>query len=93
MRNEHKNRSKLMVLAVSILLVVCIPFVFDLKIITSEVEFRGFPFDWLTIYRTDGYKNGYSFNGFGFLLNVIVFYLVLTFVFKRGGKKETGEFK
>ena len=78
---------------VSVVLVVCLPFVFDLKIITSEGEFRGFPFDWLTIHRNAGYKNGYSFNGFGFLLNVIIFYLVLTFVLKRVGKKETGEFK
>ena len=84
MRNEPKNRSKLMVLAVSMLLVICLPFVFDLKTTTSNGEVRGVPFDWLAVYP----NNGFSFKGLGFLADILIWYFVLRLVMNLFNKRK-----
>lgn len=84
MFKEKEKIVKLIILLVSVILVLCIPFIFDMKVVDSEnIEYRGFPIDWLAIYHNDGYKNGYSFKGFGFLLDVVLFYLFIKFVVNR----------
>jgi hypothetical protein len=65
------------VLIASILLVVCVPFIFEGKKI-SNTTYLGFPFDWLTLYP----NNGYSFQTIGFILNIIVFYFVIKILMK-----------
>lgn len=83
MDDKKKKGINWVVALISILLVVFLPFVFDLKITDSGTEFRGFPFDWLAIYP----NNGYSFKGMGFLANIVIFYWLLNLVTKRARKK------
>jgi len=83
MNHKKNKRINRVVLLISVLMVVGIPYVFDLKTSTSNAEFRGFPVDWLALYP----DNGFSFKGMGFLVNVIFFYVALTFMVKRVSKK------
>lgn len=76
---EKAGKFNLFALLASITFVVLIPFVFDMKTITSGAEYRGFPFDWLAIYP----NNGFSFKGFGFWLNVMLFYLFINIFIKK----------
>lgn len=73
MIGKKLGKINLFVLFISVTLVVFIPFIFNIKTIASGVEYRGFPFDWLALYPS----NGFSFKGLGFLFNVLVFYLLI----------------
>lgn len=84
MYGRKKTRKfNLIAFLISIILVVCIPFIFDMKTITSGVEYRGFPVDWLALYP----NNGFSFKGLGFLVNVIVFYWLIKLLMSKLKKK------
>lgn len=80
---KKTRKFNLIAFLMSIILVVCIPFIFDMKTITSGVEYRGFPVDWLALYP----NNGFSFKGLGFLVNVIVFYWLIKLLMSKLKKK------
>lgn len=83
MVEKRSRKFNLIPFLTSIILVLCIPFIFDMKIIASGVEYRGFPFDWLAVYP----GNGFSFKGLGFLVDVVVFYWLITLLIKKLKKK------
>jgi len=73
---NNKKKINLSLVVISTLLVVSIPFIFDMKTTVASVEFRGFPFDWIATYPS----NGFSFKGLGFLADIIIWYFVLSLV-------------
>lgn len=75
------KRINLWILFISIVLVICIPFINgsreNLNVYEGKEDFLidiyGFPFDWLHLYP----NNGFSFLGIGFIGNIIFFYYAI----------------
>ncbi|WP_342513360.1 hypothetical protein MKY34_00795 [Sporosarcina sp. FSL K6-1522] len=79
---DKKNKKfNVWILIVSIVLVICIPFIngsrenFNVNEGKEDIliGIYGFPFDWLHLYT----NNGFSFLGIGFIGNIIFFYCVI----------------
>lgn len=48
----------------------------------SRGDYLGFPFDWLVFYP----NKGYGFLGVGFILNIVIFFLIVKALSKLGRK-------
>ncbi|PSL40911.1 hypothetical protein B0H99_10343 [Planomicrobium soli] len=83
MVEKRSRKLNLIPFLTSVILVLCIPYIFDMKTITLGMEYRGFPFNWLAVYPS----NGISFKGLGFLVDVVVFYWLMTLLINKLKKK------
>ncbi|TFD96626.1 hypothetical protein [Jeotgalibacillus sp. R-1-5s-1] len=79
------RKLKILIWSTSFILVILIPFIFNIRIFQGAAAYIGFPFDWLVFYP----NNGYSFQGMGFLLNLLIFYLLIKALILRVNRKKS----